>query len=183
MRKLAHIAAAVVSTAALAVMLSPSAAGADASAPAASAAGVSASAPVVLFYHFMNFNSDLSLGTAGVGAVQKTYVQRELDELWSATLPAPTRGYQTFENLNRKCLGIAGASRAQGARAVAWTCNNHRDQQWKAIVISQPPAVYEFQNLNSGLCLSIAGASRRSGAAVIQRRCLRQLDQRWFLNR
>jgi hypothetical protein len=160
------------------------------SADAASAAGARASAPkvIVFYYHFMDYNSDLSLAIDrgstrnGAGAVQWTYIQQAKDQIWSATLQNPQH-YNIFENLDRKCLGISGASKARGARAVAWTCDGHADQQWKVITVHQFPNVYEFKNRNSGLCLGISRASKARGAAVIQWPCNGHPDQHWFPQR
>lgn len=64
---------------------------------------------------------------------------------------------------------MAGASRAEGAQVVGWTClgSTHRDQYWVALGYSCNGYV-PLENLNSGYVLGVAANSLSQGAAVVQ---------------
>jgi Ricin-type beta-trefoil lectin domain-like len=73
--------------------------------------------------------------------------------------------YQLINNHTGQCLGIAGASTAQGANAVVWNCNGHHDQYWTWLTPGLPN-VGVFIDQNSSLVLQITSGS--SGGVVTQ---------------
>ncbi|AUX25700.1 exported protein with lectin-like C-terminus [Sorangium cellulosum] len=78
-----------------------------------------------------------------------------------------------------KCVGVAGASRDNGATIGQWQCTGAVDQQWS--IESAGGSAYVVKNVNSGKCLEVANASRAEKARITQRDCLDRNHQKWNL--
>jgi hypothetical protein len=138
----------------------------------------------VMYYPLTNYRSDLCLGIKGGGTGNELAIQWTCNGRYDQGWGFPeSGGYYHMENLNGRCLGIQGGSKAQGAHAIQWRCENVANQEWKAHIVINDPAspIYELQNRGSGRCLTVSGGSTRPGAYVIQWSCVHNSDQWWFL--
>jgi ricin-type beta-trefoil lectin protein len=74
---------------------------------------------------------------------------------------------------NGFCLGIAGSSKASGARAVQGGCSGSPTQSWTVARITfdtDGTQYVQYQN-GVGMCLGVHGSSTVSGAQVVQGTC------------
>jgi Ricin-type beta-trefoil lectin domain len=81
--------------------------------------------------------------------------------------------YAQYRNgLSGLCLGVTGASAAEGAQLVQETCSgtNDHSQFWTNLGIGHSGR-FEARNGHSGWCLAIQGASPASGAKAVQGDC------------
>jgi len=77
-------------------------------------------------------------------------------------------GYVTVRSVNSgKCLDVSGASGADGARLIQYTCHGGTNQQfsWRSA------DGYEQLVTRSGRCVGVVGGSTADGAALEQRTC------------
>lgn len=89
------------------------------------------------------------------------------------SLPLPLTNYHSG-----LCLGVSGMSKANGASAIQWTCNNADSQAWSWEATSN--GYYVAVNLNSGKCLDVAAASVTAGSWAIQYTCDRDEGEQWY---
>ena len=186
-RRLARFRVAVVAAAAIAMGAITSVAPAASAAPAPVASGLrigeAAPAQTVLYYQFVNYNSDKCLDVTGRSTANGARIQQwdcdvsgngsGANQGWGF-VPAATSGYYTAVNLNSgKCLDVTGRSTANGAVLQQWTCNGGTNQEWFPRVVQNNPAatIYNLVNLNSGKCLDVTGRSTANGAVVQQWTC------------
>lgn len=124
-------------------------------------------------FHIVNYHSRLCLGIAGDKndqvAVQWGCINHA-DQIWHwGSQNSSHPGFYQLVNGNNSCLGIAGGSRAEGARAVGWTCygSAHLDQYWAPLPYTCSGYV-PLENLGSGYVMGVAGNSTAQGAPVVQ---------------
>ncbi|WP_246278654.1 RICIN domain-containing protein [Phytohabitans rumicis] len=72
-----------------------------------------------------------------------------------------------------KCASVGGASLANGAPLVSWSCVGGAHQTWRWTGND------EIINSNSGKCLAIGSASKDAGARAIQWTCNGGREQKW----
>jgi Ricin-type beta-trefoil lectin domain. len=97
-----------------------------------------------------------------------------------APLTAPLRApayYEVLARHSRKCLDVRGASTANSAPVIQYTCHLGHNQEWRLVHISGN--YYELIARHSGKCLDVRGASRANSAPVIQYTCHRGANQQW----
>lgn len=68
-----------------------------------------------------------------------------------------------------KCLDVTGASGADGAKLIQWSCNGQNNQRFQAVDVGG--GEYALIALHSGKCLDVTGASAANGAQLIQFTC------------
>ena len=91
-------------------------------------------------------------------------------------------GYWHIWNANSgKCLNVQGASKADSAKIIQYTCQgiSKYNDQWALIPTGRTGAngdLYFIQNRNSLKCLNAQGASSANGTDIIQYGC------RWAWN-
>jgi pectate lyase len=159
-----------------------------ASAPIASAAPATSQSPAtVLFYQLLNYGSyGLCLDKAsGSGqSIVNTCANGSVPPTQAFTFrsisPSP---YVQIENLNTNCLGVAGASIAQGANVVVTSCALTTNREWDPVYIKTVYGIYmyEFINRNSGLCLTDDNDSDLPGHKVNQSTCTKNDAMLWYL--
>src|SRR5262245_45510676 len=90
------------------------------------------------------------------------------------TVP-PTRGDVMINYNSGLCLDVAGASTADGANVIQWTCHGGPNQQLRLQGWQGPPEGPQFTFLmiaqHSQKCLDVAGASTANRAKVHQWTC------------
>jgi hypothetical protein len=76
-----------------------------------------------------------------------------------------------------KCLDVTGASTADGAAVIQYTCHDRANQvfTWR----STGDGYAQMVNLNSGKCLTVVNASTAAGAALEQRTCSGATSMQW----
>ena len=117
------------------------------------------------------------LGLAGASAATAAPT-RSGDSV--APLTAPVRAPAYYEILIRhsgKCVDVQGASRANSARVIQYTCHRGANQQWRPVPISG--GYYELVARHSGKCLDVRGASRANSTPLIQYTCHRGANQQF----
>lgn len=77
-----------------------------------------------------------------------------------------------------KCLDIRGSNLIDGARLVAFPCNEYGNQLFQ-IVSTREEGYYQIRALHSGKCLDVQRASLRDGADVVQFECNGQYNQQF----
>jgi hypothetical protein len=105
-----------------------------------------------------------------------------------ATLAAAPRAsaavtYQQIRNWHSgKCLDVAGASQANGARVQQYTCNGTAAQRWYRDYIGSDHRFFYLEVAASGDCLEVKGDSRADNAPVVQEPCdtNKGVDQLWM---
>lgn len=75
-----------------------------------------------------------------------------------------------------KCVDITGASRADGASTIQWTCHSGNNQRF---TISPVGDLYEVRANHSNKCLGIRDGSTQSTAKVVQQTCTSAPHQLW----
>ena len=83
-----------------------------------------------------------------------------------------------FENLNSgKCIDVAGASTANGAQVLQWTCHGGNNQQLRVL----PRGGYhEIRFVHSDKCLDVYGLSTEDGGIIVQWACNGGTNQLWI---
>jgi hypothetical protein len=133
-------------------------------------------APTIL----LNRGSNLCLGSGGPGPnVRQDTCYRSLDQLWTA-VPLSSGRYQVIDGYGM-CLGVQGASTADGAWVEKETCNGSSAQEWipGGATAQDPYFSYQLVNVNSNKCLGIYKAMRGAGYPAVQWSCQNSPNQFW----
>lgn len=157
-----------------------------ASAPVASAATTNSASPNIILYaeHIYNYRSDLCMDirSGSNQAIQNKCVESPspATQVWET--PKNSAGYIILEDLHANCIGINGASKAQGAPAVITSCANTANRQWKVkdITTINGTQLDELVNRNSGLCLTDDHGSTAAGEELNQSTCTGNAAMLWF---
>jgi hypothetical protein len=134
------------------------------------------------YFQIHNYNSGICLGiTGGLNnspAEQYTCLSHP-DQFWTwgttsigTVTDSNGKVYYAFQLINEdgQCLGVLGASTAQGAEVESYGClSSHPDQYW-ALDLSRTcgGGYHPLVNLNSGMVLGVKSNSKDSGAPVVQ---------------
>ncbi|WP_218224434.1 RICIN domain-containing protein [Pseudomonas sp. PIC25] len=78
-----------------------------------------------------------------------------------------------------KCLDVSGASTADGAALIQWTCHQANNQRW--VLTALGDGYYEVKSKHSGKCMDVTGASTANGARLQQLACSRGNQQQWLI--
>lgn len=99
---------------------------------------------------------------------------------WAA--PSPASAAVTYSQIYRwqtaKCLDVAGASQAIGARVQQWTCNGTPAQKWTRMFTDS--GYFMLKVAVSGQCLDVKDASLADNAPVVQKPCTGAYNQQWI---
>jgi hypothetical protein len=97
---------------------------------------------------------------------------------WPASAATTAAGIPiTMEN-SGKCLNVAGASTANNAKVIQYTCvASATNDKW--VLVPQAGGVYWVQNVASGKCLTVQGASTTNNALLIQYACTTGDNETW----
>ncbi|MER7751945.1 RICIN domain-containing protein [Kitasatospora sp. NPDC097643] len=125
--------------------------------------------------------ADAGHGIGQIGLGVGGFQQASFANTTVAPLAAPATHTVTSVN-SGKCLDVTGASTADGAQAVQWTCGaGQAGQQWSLVPVAGTGTV-QLVSANSGKCLDVTGASTADGAQVIQWTCgAGKANQQWTL--
>jgi len=90
--------------------------------------------------------------------------------------------YQQIRNWHSgKCLDVAGASHADGARVQQYTCNGTAAQRWYKDYIGSDHRFFYLEVAASGDCLEVKRDSYADNAPVVQEPCNNNgVDQLWM---
>jgi hypothetical protein len=98
--------------------------------------------------------------------------------------PDPGSGTPTYWIKNvksNKCLNVAGASTANNAAVVHYTCQNTYTNDLWYLRYDSPGDYVWIVNVNSGKCLNVPGAST-ANVAVVQYTCQNTYtNDRWYI--
>ena len=93
---------------------------------------------------------------------------------------SPTAVYQIKSAATGKCIGIAGNSTSNSAKAEIRTCNGSVGQNFT--IASVATGYYAIKNTKSLKCLDVNGKSTADGAAIIQYTCNNSsTNQQWAI--
>jgi hypothetical protein len=85
----------------------------------------------------------------------------------------------TIEN-SGKCMNVAGASTANGAKVIQYTCvASALNDKWSVDSIGNDK--YQIKNIGSGKCLTVLGASTSNNASLIQWACTTNGNETWYI--
>jgi hypothetical protein len=91
----------------------------------------------------------------------------------------------TIEN-SGKCMNVAGASTANNAKVIQYTCvPTATNDKWVVVPKGNDAdgfGLYWFQNVASGKCLTVAGASTANNASLIQYTCTTGGNETWYID-
>jgi hypothetical protein len=71
---------------------------------------------------------------------------------------------------------VAGASTADGANVIQFTCGGGTNQQWQWIATG---SYFQLRARHSGKCLDVSGSSTADGADIQQWACAGGTNQQW----
>jgi hypothetical protein len=87
---------------------------------------------------------------------------------------------RTIVNQNSgKCADVVGASTANGAEIIQYTCGTGANQRFTLTDLGN--GYYNIVSVNSGKCLDVSGSSTANGARIIQYTCGTGTNQQWEL--
>ncbi|MBB6473321.1 arabinofuranosidase catalytic domain-containing protein [Sphaerisporangium rubeum] len=92
---------------------------------------------------------------------------------WSA--PASAATTPLVGVASGRCLDVNGASQANGATTLIWTCNGQANQQWTTTTASE-------LRVYGNKCLDVSNNATADGSAVIIWDCNGQNNQKWRFN-
>jgi Ricin-type beta-trefoil lectin domain len=159
-----------------------------ASAPVASAATPATSQlpAAVVPYQVMNYGSYglcLDIASGSNQAIVNTCASSSVPptQAWEYEHISPSP-YIQIEDLNSNCLGVWGASKAQGANVVITSCALTANREWDPVYVKTVYGtyMYEFVNRNSGLCLTDDNDSNVPGHKVNQSTCTKNDAMLWY---
>jgi agarase len=83
-----------------------------------------------------------------------------------------------------KCLDIRGESKATGAKAIQYRCDNsYENQSFKFLPVAGKEQTYKIRAKHSGLCLAVADNSQQRATQIIQNTCSNnKLNQQFSLH-
>jgi hypothetical protein len=97
----------------------------------------------------------------------------ELAQLAAAGGPAVFRNAKS-----NRCIGVDGASTANGARLKQFTCDGSTNQTWLGTISGTQNIA---TNAKSHRCMGVDGASTANGAIIAQFTCDGSTNQKWTL--
>ena len=84
----------------------------------------------------------------------------------------------TIVNQNSaKCMDVVGASTANGAEVIQYTCGTGANQRWTVTDLGN--GYVNIVSVNSGKCLEVNGASTANSATIVQNTCGTATSQQW----
>jgi galactose oxidase len=78
-----------------------------------------------------------------------------------------------------KCLDVYGASVADGAAVIQWSCHGGANQKWS---LRPYLDAYQVVASHSGKCLNVQGASTADGARAVQLPCVGANNELWYVS-
>lgn len=115
--------------------------------------------------------TDKCLGIDSSGDAGDWTCTTKNDQAWRLGDNYDDSAYNMLVNEKGQCLGVAGASMAEGAQVVGYTClPSHPDQYWDIAYEGSVDGYGEYtvEDLHSRLVLGVAGGSTANGAPVVQ---------------
>lgn len=95
-------------------------------------------------------------------------------EIGEVPLPLAAGSVYSFENTKSGlCIGVGGASTANGALIGQYKCDGSSNQRWRV------GSADSLVNGKSGKCMGVNGASTAPGANVAQFTCDGRVNQAW----
>jgi hypothetical protein len=86
----------------------------------------------------------------------------------------------SFENVNSgRCIGVDGASTADGAHVKQFDCDRAANQRWQVQSAGGSSVVFNLVNVNSAKCMGVDQGSDSPGADIRQFSCDSSANQRW----
>ena len=81
-----------------------------------------------------------------------------------------------------KCLNVQGASTANSAHIIQYTCVDNSDEMFETVPAARVNGTdyYQLVNQHSGKCLNIQGGSTANSARLIQYTCRIDATNEWF---
>ncbi|GIH08266.1 hypothetical protein Rhe02_63330 [Rhizocola hellebori] len=132
-------------------------------------------------WHFINRHSDKCLTVSGAsvannaGAVQYTcdYSAPHNEDWYFEDVYGTGNWWHVINAHSGKCLTISGASGANNAGAVQYTCeyNSPYNEEWYVYDVYGTGIYWHPINRNSGKCLTVSGASVANNASAVQYTC------------
>jgi DNA-binding beta-propeller fold protein YncE len=80
-----------------------------------------------------------------------------------------------------RCLDVEGASQADGANIIQWTCHGGGNQSVFFRLLTPTTDTYTLEFQHSGKCLSAAGGSQTPGTNLVQSTCTGVASQQFVL--
>ncbi len=121
---------------------------------------------------------------------QQFYCEGGDQQLWNfRPVPGVANTYTIVNQQSGKCLDVNGASTADGAAVIQWTCHAATNQQFtlrKVTYAGNDPHDYQLLARHSGKCVDVSGISTAPRAPVHQWTCnpvsqANPLNQTWRL--
>lgn len=120
---------------------------------------------------------------SAVAAVTAGLVAALLPGIPADAVATPAAGVQIRLAHDNLCLNVQGASAADSAKIVQYTCTTDpavTNDKFK--LVPKGNAEYWIQGVGSGKCLNVQGGSQANGALIIQYTCGNDLNTLWKIN-
>ncbi|WP_241266732.1 RICIN domain-containing protein [Streptomyces scabichelini] len=81
--------------------------------------------------------------------------------------------YTISTHASGQCVDVYGASAADNATIIQWTCHNGMNQQWRLVpvTVSGTDKTFNLVSVASGKCVAPSGASSASNTGLVQLPC------------
>ncbi len=132
-------------------------------------------------WHLVNIHSEKCLTVSGAstannaGAVQYTcdFLSPHNEDWYLEDVYGSGDYWHIINAHSGKCLTVSGASLANNAGAVQYTCDLSfpYNEEWVLENVSGPRASWHVSNAHSGKCLTVFGASLANNAGAVQYTC------------
>ncbi|MFI9570782.1 RICIN domain-containing protein [Microbispora rosea] len=145
-------------------------------------------------FHVVNGHSNKCLTVLGAGGAENTSaVQFTCDKTYPFNedwyledLSAFNKYFHIRNQHSGKCLTVLGASKAENAKVVQFTCDYTFpfNEQWYLVDLSPADGYYHIVNRNSNKCLTVLGASGANNASAVQFTCDKfpPYNEKWVLS-
>ncbi|WP_454859732.1 RICIN domain-containing protein [Promicromonospora soli] len=80
--------------------------------------------------------------------------------------------YTIVNEFSGKCLDVNGASTADGAAVIQWTCSGSTNQMFTLNPVAGNSKDYQLAAVHSGKCVDVSGISTTPRAVIHQRTCV-----------
>ncbi|MBP2708595.1 RICIN domain-containing protein [Microbispora sp. RL4-1S] len=136
-------------------------------------------------FSLYNWKSSLCLGINARGGAGQWPCTGKSDQTWhwGAYQPADS-GYRQLVNGANQCLGVMGASTAEGTQLNAAECAgaSRPEQYWWVNPVAPITGGHALTvwNYKTDAVIAVSGGSLSNGAPVVQYHCICSSDQYWY---
>jgi len=121
------------------------------------------------------------LASGGIASAEPTAAETAKTDEKTGELSQALQAFElaSFQNVkSQRCIGVDGASTANGALLKQFSCDSSSNQNWH---IQRSGIEHTMINQKSNRCMGVSGASKTAGANLGQFGCDGSANQAWVL--